>query len=133
MKSKITLFLLAFLIFVGNVNSYSNGAKIDPPKVSTLSNGTVQCATVTLIQPTCLLATGTITVTAPLGVGLTYSIDGINYQSSPIFAGLAAGSYNVTVNGGGGCISTITVAVILSAPAVPVAATVTLIQPTCLL
>ncbi|MFV5696617.1 hypothetical protein ACM55G_14405, partial [Flavobacterium sp. LB3P122] len=42
MKSKIT-FLLAFLIFVGNVNSYSNGVKIDPPKVSTLSNRTVQC------------------------------------------------------------------------------------------
>ncbi|MFV8336290.1 hypothetical protein ACNQF7_09425, partial [Flavobacterium sp. RSP29] len=45
MKSNFTLFLLAFLIFVSNINSYSNGVKIDPPKVSTLSNGTVQCNT----------------------------------------------------------------------------------------
>jgi uncharacterized repeat protein (TIGR01451 family) len=45
MKSKMTLFLLTFLILVGNVNSYSNAIKIDPPKVSTLNNGTVPCNT----------------------------------------------------------------------------------------
>src|SRR6187402_1174654 len=45
MKSKITLFLLVFLILAGNVNSYSNAVKIDPPKVSTFSNATLQCNT----------------------------------------------------------------------------------------
>ncbi|MFV8268708.1 T9SS type A sorting domain-containing protein [Flavobacterium sp. GT2N3] len=219
MKSNFTLFLLAFLIFVGNVNSYSNGVKIDPPKVSILSNGIVQvcptlavtatvgtaisctggtttltvsatggaspytfsinggafqssniftnvtagayviiakdangclgstatiavilsvpaapvAAMVTLTQPTCSLPTGTITVSAPIGTGLTYSINGINYQSTLVFANLAVGSYNVTVKNSAGCISTATVAVILSVPAAPIAATVTLTQPTCLL
>ena len=65
--------------------------------------------TVSFIQPTCQLATGTITVTAPLAVGLTYSVNGSSYQSSPIFAGLAPNSYNVTVNSGGDCVSSVTV------------------------
>ena len=37
------------------------------------------------VQPTCAVPTGTIVVTAPLGAGLTYSIDGTNYQASPTF------------------------------------------------
>ena len=32
------------------------------------------------LQPTCAVPTGTITVTAPTGAGLTYSIDGTTYQ-----------------------------------------------------
>ena len=44
--------------------------------------------TVTLTQPTCILATGTITVTAPTGAGMTYSIDGLTYQASATFSGL---------------------------------------------
>jgi len=51
MKAKTTLFLLALLFFVGNINSYSNSIKIDPEKGSGLSNGivssngTIQCNT----------------------------------------------------------------------------------------
>ncbi|MDN3203785.1 hypothetical protein, partial [Algoriphagus sediminis] len=40
--------------------------------------------TVEVIQPTCEVATGTITVTAPVGQGLTYSIGGA-YQASATF------------------------------------------------
>ncbi|WP_047545987.1 gliding motility-associated C-terminal domain-containing protein [Psychroserpens sp. Hel_I_66] len=39
----------------------------------------------------------TITVTAPLGEEYQYSIDNINYQSSPDFTGLSAGTYTVYV------------------------------------
>ncbi len=52
--------------------------------------------TVTLVQPTCTVTTGTITVTAPIGATLEYSIDGTNYQASPIFNLVAAGPYTVT-------------------------------------
>lgn len=45
-------------------------------------------------QPNCDVPSGTITVTAP--AGLSYSVDGVNYQSSMVFSGLAGGDYKVT-------------------------------------
>ena len=48
-------------------------------------------------QPTCAVSTGTITVSAPLGVNFEYSTNGTTYQSNPVFSGLVAASYNVTV------------------------------------
>jgi hypothetical protein len=54
--------------------------------------------TVMVTQMTTTIATATIKVTSPLGTGLTYSINGTTYQSSPIFSGLtSACNYNVTV------------------------------------
>ncbi|MBF4471442.1 T9SS type B sorting domain-containing protein [Flavobacterium sp. HJJ] len=50
--------------------------------------------TVETIQPNCDVPSGTITVTAP--AGLLYSVDGVNYQSSMTFSGLAGGDYKVT-------------------------------------
>lgn len=47
-------------------------------------------------QPTCPIPTGTITFNAPLGA-YNYSLDGITYQSSPVFSGLAGGSYTLYV------------------------------------
>ena len=61
--------------------------------------------TVRVTQPTCVLLRGMITVTAPRGVGMMYSIDGKNYQSSPIFWGLTSGNYAVMAKYAGGCIS----------------------------
>jgi len=89
-------------------------------------------ATVTTTQPNCTTATGTITVTAPLGAGLTYSIDGTNFQSGTAFTGLAAGSYTITVKTTDGCTSVTPVATTINAaPVVPAIATTTVTQPTC--
>jgi hypothetical protein len=41
------------------------------------------------VDATCSVATGTITVTAPIGAQYTYSIDGTNFQSSPTFNNVA--------------------------------------------
>nr|WP_068893413.1 gliding motility-associated C-terminal domain-containing protein [Pedobacter panaciterrae] len=90
-------------------------------------------ATATIVQPTCALATGTITVTAPLGVGLTYSVDGAAYQADVAFTGLVAGTYALTVKSADGCVSPATSVVINSQPATPIAATATTVQPTCAL
>ncbi|MES2747767.1 MAG: T9SS type A sorting domain-containing protein [Bacteroidota bacterium] len=87
--------------------------------------------TVSKTQPTCSVATGTITITAPLGTGLTYSINNSTYQSSTIFANLVPNNYNVTVKNGSGCISSATLAVINAQPATPAAPTVSITQPTC--
>jgi gliding motility-associated-like protein len=44
-------------------------------------------------------ATGSITVTTPVGVDYEYSIDGgITWQPSPVFNNLPAGNYTITIN-----------------------------------
>jgi len=60
-------------------------------------------ATVTT-QPTCLVPTGTITVTVPAnGAGVSYTVTGTSpvvaaqNNATGIFSGLAAGSYDVTL------------------------------------
>ena len=79
---------------------------------------------------TCADPTGTITVTAPLGAGLSYSIDGVDYTNTTgVFTGVAPGNYNVTVQNAAGCISTATVATINGAPTAPAAPTVTTTDP----
>ena len=55
-------------------------------------------------------------MTAPLGAGLTYSIDGINYQAATTFAAVAPGPYNVTVQDAGGRTSAGTAVTLNAAP-----------------
>ncbi|MGQ2984750.1 T9SS type B sorting domain-containing protein [Flavobacterium sp.] len=88
-------------------------------------------ATTTVVQPTCAVATGTITVNAPTGGTLTYSIDGTNFQASPVFANLAPGTYTVTTQLAGGCTSVTSAITINGAPVVPAVATTTVTQPSC--
>jgi len=86
--------------------------------------------TFTLTQPTCSVATGTIVVASPTGVGYTYSIDGGTYQSSATFATATAGAHTVTAKNASGCTSSAT-ATINAQPATPATPTFTLTQPTC--
>jgi hypothetical protein len=71
--------------------------------------------TVSISQPSCLSSTGSITITAPTGSNLTYSIDNSLYQTSTTFSGLPTGSYNVTVKNGN-CVSAPTVATVNGQP-----------------
>ena len=73
--------------------------------------------TVSVIQPTCVVPSGTITVTAPPGVAYQYSINGADYQAGAVFANLAPGNYPVTVKEiATGCVSTATVRIINPLP-----------------
>jgi hypothetical protein len=83
--------------------------------------------------PSCTKATGTITVSAPTGTGLTYSSDGATYSNTNgIFAGLAAGSYNLTAKNSIGCISPVTSVTVNVQPPTPAAPTASVTsQPTC--
>ena len=56
--------------------------------------------TIVVTQLTNCTVSGIITITAPLGTGLVYSINGSVYQTSPIFSGLSANCYSVTVKNG---------------------------------
>lgn len=86
----------------------------------------------TTTQPTCITPTGTITVTAPTGTNIQYSVGG-TYQASGIFTGLIPATYSVTaMDIVTGCISVITSVTVSTIPLAPAAATATVtVQPTC--
>lgn len=85
-------------------------------------------------QPICTVPTGTITITAPSGGSLEYSVDGTVYQPGKIFNGLVPAVYNVTVrNSGSGCLSPATMLSVNAVPGAPVPPTALVtVQPTCL-
>jgi large repetitive protein len=88
-------------------------------------------ATFTVTQPTCIAA-GIITVTAPVGTGYTYSINGgTTYQSGTVFSGLTQGTYTITTQNAAGCTSVTAPIIIDAVPAPPAAPVVTVIQPNC--
>ena len=121
--------------------SYSVTVKNTAGCISTPTTASISAAPVTPVapsinvtQPSCAVATGTITISTPTGTGLTYSVNGSTYQSNTTFVGLIAGSYNVTVKNSSGCAactSTATVVTINTAPAKPTKPTVSITQPTC--
>lgn len=79
------------------------------------SGATTAAPTVSLVQPTCSVATGTITISAPIGSGMKYSINGLTYTNTTgIFTSVAAGTYSVTAKNSSGCVSS-TTSVTLSA------------------
>ena len=86
----------------------------------------------TLTQPSCTIATGTITVTAPTGNGMTYSINGSTYTNTTgSFTLVTPGTYTVTAKSSAGCISTGTIVTINAQPVAPAAPTIIVTQPTC--
>lgn len=83
-------------------------------------------------QPTCLIPTGIITVTAPLG-NLQYSKDGLNYQAGLVFNNLTPNTnYNITAKDNiSGCVSPITVVFVSAIPGSPSDPKATITQPNC--
>ena len=90
-----------YTVYVKDVNGciVTSSATIDAVSSASIS--------LTTIDATCSSANAVIIVTASGGVPpLTYSIDGITYQSSDTFINVAAGTYTVYVKDGTGCIGT---------------------------
>jgi gliding motility-associated-like protein len=85
--------------------------------------------TATLIQPSCSEAKGTITIIAPKGIGITYSIDGLTYDNKTgIFSLVASNTYSITAMSTDRCISKSTSIIINAKPnCLPVAVNDTLI------
>jgi Cadherin domain len=95
----------------------------------------VECAsfaapTTTVTQPTCAVATGTITVTAPAN-NVTYSFDnGVTFQATATSNALAAGTYQVVVKQDiTNCLSTASATVINAQPAAPTISSVSKTDP----
>jgi hypothetical protein len=83
------------------------------------------------VNPTCIVTTGSIEVTSPVGAGFEYSIDGTDFQSSVLFENLASGNYTITVQNSEGCISSVS-AVIEVAPLAPETPVLATVDPTCI-
>ena len=73
----------------------------------TISSPPAQPTATVSTQPTCAAQSGAITITAPTGSGMTYSIDnGITYTNTTgIFSGVISGTYTVTAKNSSGCVS----------------------------
>lgn len=91
---------------------------------------TPSAPTADVTQPTCTVATGTIEVTAPLGAGITYSINGTDYQAGTTFSNVLPGTYNVTALANG-CTSSATSKTVNAQPTTPNAPSANVTQPTC--
>ncbi len=89
-----------------------------------------------ITQPTCSMPTGSIAVNAQSGGPLEYSINnGVTYQSTNTFSGLAPGNYNIRVRllADPACNTAYSgnPVVISAAPASPVLGAPSVTQPTC--
>ena len=112
---------------------YTNGCNgVQSEGVIVSVNISPSAPSLDIIQPTCDLATGTITVSSPKNPGNTYSIDGVDYSNvNGFFTGVVAGTYNVTVKNASGCVSGITVAVVNQNPLTPQTPTIEITNPLC--
>jgi hypothetical protein len=91
--------------------------------------------TTTVTQPTCSVATGTITVTSPLGAGNSYTLDGTTTITWPAvnFSAVAPGVHIISLSNSFGCFSPATTSVTVNpqpfTPAAPVVTGLTNVCP----
>ena len=110
-----------------NTNITSASCRVVSNLITITVNDSSVEATITITQPICELPSGTITVTDP--TNSTYSIDGVNYQTSNVFSGLSGGNYSVTAKGSSGCASSPIIANINTVSISNTTPTVDVIQP----
>jgi hypothetical protein len=115
-----------------NVTAENSEGCVSPPTVaSVLAPPSAPAApVVTVTQPTCAVATGTISISGGID-SLNYSLNNGAWQSSDVFNGVAAGSYQVTAENSGGCVSSPSTATVLMQPSTPATPGLTVTQPTC--
>ena len=76
----------------------ATGCKNTDDVIVTVNSERPATPNVSVIPPTCTTATGTVTVTSPVGADYEYSKDGgVNYQSNPSFTFPASTSYSILV------------------------------------
>ncbi|MBL0051918.1 MAG: hypothetical protein IPP29_10635 [Bacteroidetes bacterium] len=96
-----------YTITVKDVNGCSNSI------VANIVNSNGPSITFTKTDATCGSNTGTITATGVGGVApLSYSINGVAFQTNNFFTGISAGTYTLTVKDATGCTNVVSVNII---------------------
>ncbi|WP_293893018.1 hypothetical protein [Flavobacterium sp.] len=98
-------------VYQVNMKSSLSGNPIAVAEITVVVNSGLATTTpvVSVTQPTCTTATGTITINSPTGTGITYSINGLTYTNTTgIFSLVSSGTYSVTAKNSSGCISSST-------------------------
>jgi hypothetical protein len=116
-----------------NISILTGCSSFSDPLLTKVCCPTIVAPTVSIMQPSCGVTTGSITVTAPT-TGVTYSFDnGATFQALATKSGLAAATtYQViTKDNGNACLSAATPSVLNAILAVPTAPTASVVQPTC--
>ncbi len=110
----------------GGCESAATPVTIDPQPITPLP------PTTSIVQPDCVIPTGTITVITPAS-GVEYSFDnGANFQTISTSGDLIANTYQVVVRSiVGGCVSAATPATIDPQPTIPGTAITNTTQPDC--
>ncbi|MBL0340120.1 MAG: T9SS type A sorting domain-containing protein [Bacteroidetes bacterium] len=109
-------------IYVVSVKDFNNCINTVSVTVNSTSGPQV---TATTAASSCGLNTGSITAAGSGGAGaLQYSINGINFQVSTLFSGIAAGTYTLMVRDGNGCLGA-AIVVVANTAAPTVTASVT--------
>ena len=87
--------------------------------ISVTVNASPSAPAATITQPTCSVATGTITITSQSNV--EYSVDGSTYQVSNVFSGLSANTYTIYVRSTttGNCVASTGSQVVNAQPGAP--------------
>ena len=106
-----------------------------PPTGSVTINAVVgapAAPSVSIVQPTCAVSTGSIFITSST-TGLTFSLDNGPYTPYPVggFTSIASGNHTLIVQNISGCLSPFTNFTINAQPLSPPPPTVNIIQPTC--
>jgi gliding motility-associated-like protein len=91
-----------YSISIKDANGCSNAVN------AVIANSNGATVTATSINASCGASNGSITATGTGGTSpYQYSIDGINYQASNVFTGLAAGNYTISIKDANGCSNTV--------------------------
>jgi len=110
---------------------YGNGLVSSLNIDNYIQTSIAQTPSVSVIQPTCSVSTGSITVTSP-STNVTYSFDdGVTFQTSNTVSGLSSGTYLVRVKDSAGSVSAAVSVVINPAMSVPANPVVNIVQPSC--
>ncbi|HLI93160.1 MAG TPA: hypothetical protein VKU83_06110, partial [Puia sp.] len=116
------------------VTAENSAGCVSPAVTATVDSvpGAPAAPNVVITQPSCTVATGTITITSPIAAGYTYRIgDSAAFQPIPLFNNVPPGTYYVSAKGGeSGCVSLPATAVVNPSPALP-KPTVSVTQATC--
>ena len=103
-----------------------------PPPPDPCSGITVSVSGTNTNPSTLTSSDGSITVSASGGSGFTYNLNGGAFQLSPVFTGLAAGSYTVIAKNSNGCTGSATFTLTGTNPCagITIAVNATIINPT---